>query len=352
MKKNNFTPLFLFALLLTMPLLTACVTYTSSSGTATTTSIGKILTYPVPINLAKVYGPAYKASNTVPFWILLASFTIAFAIIWLSTNYVKILKDQRGPRMAIAIAVSAIAILATPLAFWIMKLIDTFTLLSVIAILILGIYTIWTMTHDQWARNAKINADASSSLAATGQQNAETQRQKAQTREYKNKTAKAASEGLHHQLNEIRKLKPISERVMRNLQRIRTRNAYPVNKNSISMLLRDVSTLRTDIGKFITFATENDRLLSTMSDAHYDYTAGTASGITGLNAGKAKINDINKETDDLGSTIAAMAETLQNNGIPDKDANNHLLSWAEVVINILNRMERDIVLEEQMIEKI
>ncbi len=315
-------------------------------------SVLNVINYQVPINVAPLYSKTYAGSNTVPFWLLVAAFAILFSIVWLASSYINLFKEEKnkGPRSIFAIAVSFIALFGTPLAIWLMKVIYTFTTLSIIALLILGVYIIWTLTKSGWAESAKTNADSSKIIADASSKNALTKKQNYDTKAYKEKTMKASSEGVHYQIREIKKTKTNMQRILRSLQDVKRKNTYPVGKNTISRLTGDMSKVRTDLGKIIPFISENDRLLSTMSSSDYEVTA--PSNLTGLTVGgKSIIDNLKKETGDLGSTISSMAESLQKNGIPDAEANNRLISWAEVAINIANRMERDIVLEKQMIER-
>ena len=102
----------------------------------------------------------------------------------------------------------------------------------------------------------------------------------------------------------------------------------------------------------MTFASNNDRIMSVMSKA--DYKEVTPANLTGRDAttGAAEINaGTDKQTSDLGHSISAIADIISK-GIQNADDMNHAISWTESSINITNRMERDIVLEQQMIEKI
>jgi len=321
--------------------------------------------WPVSINAAPLYGQRYASNHTVPFWLLVASFAVVYSILWLASNNIPIFKakqglNTRGPRAMFTLAVTFIALFGTPLAIWIMWVIYTFTLLSIIAITILGIYVIWTLTREQWAANAKKNADSSKVLADAATSNAASDRQNEQTKEYKEKTKAATRKGLRYQLREIRKMEKDMDLIASHLYGVKKRGVYPPNNTSLSRIIRDVSTVRKDLGNIISYATNNDRIMSTMSTNNY--TENNATGLTRVNPQSTPPNAIDHtssiragvetQTNDLGHTISAIADTLQTRGIPDLQTNNKLISWAEVGVNLAKRMERDIVLEEQMIEKI
>ncbi|MFA6072562.1 MAG: hypothetical protein WC758_00415 [Candidatus Woesearchaeota archaeon] len=324
-----------------------------------------VLNWQITINAAPLYSQRYANSNAVPFWLLVASFAVVFSVIWLASNNIPIFKKKtdvntKGPRTMFTIALSLIALFGTPLALWIMWVVYTFSLLSIAAITILGIYVIWTLTREQWATNTKKNADSSKlfsdakkTKAAAKTANAESERANEKTKEYKLQTKEATRKGLHFQLREIRKLQRDMGSIVDNLTRIKRRNVYPPTNTSLNRIAGDLSRLRQDLGHILSYSTNNDRIMSTMSTNNY--TEGNIAGLTELHATNktAHIKQaIETETNDLGHTLSAMGETIQTTGIPDITTINRLLSWGDVAINIAKRMERDVVLEEQMIEKI
>jgi hypothetical protein len=126
-----------------------------------------IFSYPVSINVAPAYSKAYAANHTVPFWLVVATFAVLFSIVWLASAYIVLFKDpkNKGPRSMFAIAISFIALFGTPLAIWLMWVVYTFTTLSIIALIVLGTYIIWTLTKSVWAENAKTNSESSKTLA-------------------------------------------------------------------------------------------------------------------------------------------------------------------------------------------
>ena len=189
-------------------------------------AIWNVFNYPVSINVAPAYSKAYAANHTVPFWLLVAAFMVLFSIVWIASANIKIFKDpkNKGPRAAFAIAIAFISLFGTPLAIWIMKVVYTFTLLSVIAILILGVYIIWTLTKSGWAESAKTNAESSKTLADAKEQNAATDRQNEKTKDFKEKTKLASRNNIRQQLGQIRLFKSDLEHLLSRFQRIKNRN--------------------------------------------------------------------------------------------------------------------------------
>jgi hypothetical protein len=313
-----------------------------------------ILNYPVTINAAPMYSKTYAANNTVPFWLLVATFCILFAVVWIASSYITLFKDakNKGARSMFAIAVSFIALFGTPLAIWILKVVYTFTLLSIIAVLILGAYIIWTLTKSGWAESAKTNAESGQTLADAKKKNGEIARQNDQTNAYNKATKFAAARGIHAQLSEIKVLKQKLKRLLSDFYRIKKKNHFPVNTNDLNRLARDVSIVKTDYGKVESFKTNNDRIMSVMSNRDYDTTNDTGLPRRTPPANTASLRaEIESQTADLGHSISAISDAVQT-GIPTVVVMNNVINWTESAINITNRMERDIVLEKQYIEKI
>jgi hypothetical protein len=320
--------------------------------------IFNVFNYPVSINVAPAYSKAYAASHTVPFWLLLATFAILFGVVWIASGNINIFKDKKnkGARALFAIAVSFISLFGTPLAIWIMKVVYAFTVLTLIAVSILAGYILWTLTKGEWAKNAKANSDSSKILADASQKNAETARDKEKTNVYKEKTNLAASKGLHSQLREIRNLRAGLKNLLTDFNRIKTNNHFPVPANALSGPLRDLVKVNESIGKIHSFNTANDRVMSLMSTNAYNTTnTGTLTQLTPNPAGNNSIAalkaQVDTQTNDLGHSIGAIKETI-NAGIPNVQTLTNLMSWSESAINITNRMEKDVVLEKQLIEKL
>jgi hypothetical protein len=324
-------------------------------------SIFGVINYPVAINVAPMYSKAYAANNTVPFWLLVASFAILFSVVWIASSYINIFKDKKnkGPRAMFAIAVSFISLFGTPLAIWIMKVVYTFTLLTIIAVLILGTYIIWTLTRSGWAESAKTNAESTKTLADAKTKNAESERQNAQTKEYREKTKLAARNGLKSQLSEIRRIKSGLKNLISDFYNVKKKKHYPVNNNTMMRFAKQVSSLNTyfeNLGKLISFTVPNDRIMSLMSNVSYDTTNTTGlsriNPIAGTQTGTASLAaDVETQTNDFGHSLSAIKDTIQN-GITNELTINNLINWTESAVNIATRMERDIVLEKQMIEKL
>lgn len=316
--------------------------------------IWSVFSYPVTINVAPLYSKTYASNNTVPFWLLIASFMVLFSVVWLASAYINLFKDpkNKNPRMMFVIAISFIALFGTPLAIWLMKLVYTFTTLSIIALLILGIYIIWTLSKSTWAESAKTNAESSAKLADSSRKNAETDLKNKQTKEFKEKTNLAAIKGIRSQISNINRLKEDLKHILSDFYRIKKRGMYPVGKNVLSRLAGETVRINDNMGKIISFNTENDRIMSLMSTRSYDELNTSNLNVVNPTSGTASLRaNVESQTKDLGHSVSAIKDTVQK-GISNENEINNLINWTESAINIATRMERDIVLEKQMIEKI
>jgi hypothetical protein len=84
----------------------------------------------------------------------------------------------------------------------------------------------------------------------------------------------------------------------------------------------------------------------------YKKTKPNKAGLGAMSGDKAALaKAVDTETNDLASTIMAIDQTLKA-GITDEATVNKLINWTTVSVNILNRMIKDIVLEEQMLDKL
>ncbi len=194
MNKKNFV---VFALvLLLLPIFVSAQASTGILG-GTEAEILKtvidIINFQIPIVGATMYGYTL-ANSTVPLWLLAAMFGIVYSIIWLASGFVKLFTDNanRTPRIIFTIAVTLIIIFATPVILKILVLVRLFTALSVLAIMVLGVFIIWVLFKSGWASGASTNAESSKSLADAKRMAAEAARQNEQTKDYKHKTAMAS----------------------------------------------------------------------------------------------------------------------------------------------------------------
>jgi hypothetical protein len=321
-------------------------------------TVMNIANYEVTFPASSVYGMD-PVSAKAPLWNYVFVFMIIFSILWLASAQVPLFKDQenQGPRKAFAIAFSFLTMLGTPAVSWVKKLISTFTNLAMIAILVLGVYTIWVIFKGGWAANRKTGATATSSMAEATREVAEAKRVNAQTAEYKKKTEHAIRHGMTQQVTAIKSLRGDLTTLLGKFNGYPGRAGAVSTDNSINKLLGKISS---DAGKILTYMTENDRMMTGMTKRLYD-----ESGTTGLGSSRAttaadiygpvgrRVTEVMKngdtQTNDLGRIISGMAERVRA-GIP---ANvNELRDMTAQAINITQRMERDIVLESQMIEKI
>jgi len=335
-----------------------------------------IINFPVPISGAtwwgyepklddkgKVSGSITMSSGTpsVPLWLLAAVFTVIFTILWVASGFVPLFKndENKGPRKFFVIAITLLTMFTTPVVLMLITMISTFTSLAYLAFLILGIYTLWVLFRSGWAGNAKENAASTRSLADAQQMSAEARRQMAQTDEFKDKTKKAAKTGVNQQGKAIRNLRKDLTRVLNDFTSIRKgRVTSNLGRNLEKRVMKDLSDISTDLGKILTFKTENDRIMSQMNSTNFATANRSTIPLNTTRAasqGQAQAIMVEKqvasETNDLGRIISGVMQEVRTNSITDANI-GRLIEMTSNAVNIATRMERDIVLEEQMIEKI
>jgi hypothetical protein len=98
-----------------------------------------------------------SAAYTGPLWILILGFMIAFSVIFLAAGKIPLFRDapSKGPHKMFSIAVSLMVIFSTPFLTALLGLVGTFTSLSMIAVLILGIYTDMGIIQRRMVRTIK-----------------------------------------------------------------------------------------------------------------------------------------------------------------------------------------------------
>lgn len=320
-------------------------------------TIINIVNYEIAFPAATIYG--YKSEDVkAPLWLFVFMFMIIFSILWLASAQVPLFKDQenQGPRKAFAIAFSFLIILGTPATKWMYTLIKTLTSLAFIAMIVLGVYTIWVIFKGGWAANKKTAAAATSSLAESAREIAEAKRVNEQTNEYKKKTEHAIRHGLNQQVASIRSLRTDLVKLASKFNGYSASAATKANAE-IDKLLTKISD---DAGKIISYMTENDRMMTGMTQNIY-----SADGNTGLGGTKATtkddafgkkgrlvteaMKDGDTQTNDLGRIIGGIADRVRKGIGPNI---GELKTMTTQAINITQRLERDLVLESQMIEKI
>lgn len=321
-----------------------------------------ILNYEIPIAGATLYGGYTIANSKAPLWLLFAVFAIVYSIIWLASGFIKLFKDDanRNPRIFFSIAISLIVIFATPVVLQIVSLIQTFTALSVIALLVLGVFIIWALFKSGWASGSAMNAESSRSLAQAAEMSAQAARQKAQAGEFERKTRLAKRNGVKKQRSLISNLRKDLTTVLSDLQSINRGNTYSsLGRSREQRVLNDLSRISRDLGGIISFNTQNDRAMSGMSGTYYSERNG-AGNLPRTQGGKEVLNaeaNLATETNDIGRIISGISQEIKTNGIsrtvPPPNGNiAKLLTMTENAVNVATRMERDIVLEEQMIDKL
>jgi hypothetical protein len=355
MNKNK-NKLFMFLILgiIVMPVFASAASILGGVENDVLDTVKGIITYEFTIPAAKLYGGGTASAPwTVPVWMLFAGFAAVYAILWLASGMLPLFKAEENKRSRIifVIAITIITLFATPVMIWILKLVTLFTTLAYIALLILGIYTIWTLFRSGWASNSAMNSESKKTLADATRLSAEAARENKQTESFEHKTAQAEKNGLKQQVKAIKGLNSDLSRVLKDFADIKSKGTYPPAATTVKRISTDMNKISTDTGKILTFQTQNDRIMAGMSASNYK--TGAASPLNALDAsGFSKIKaGVDSETNDLGRSISAIAQTIRNPGITAGTINN-LLGWTEAAINITNRMQRDIVLEEQMIDKI
>ncbi|MFA6072563.1 MAG: hypothetical protein WC758_00420 [Candidatus Woesearchaeota archaeon] len=336
-------------------------------------TVGNILSYKITIPVANLYTADPNLQDwTMPVWLLFAGFTVIFCVLWLASGVLPLFKadENKRSRTFFTIAITLITMFTTPVMMWILKLVTLFTTLSYIALLILGGFTVWTIFRSGWASNAVTNsesaksmADARRNMADAAQKNAESGRQTAQTGEYMHKTAQALTTGLHQQIEAVQSVTRNLRDIVTVVVAIERRGVYPAATPMTDNLLRDMNNISQNLGRISSFKTQNDRLMSGMTTKYYSETAkgsigsksaakkavkGVSPAIPALIEIKAKSD---AETNDLGRILSEMASNISA-GIKSKAAADKIINLGSTGVNILQRMEKDIVLEEQMIEKI
>ncbi|GIU69711.1 MAG: hypothetical protein KatS3mg002_0947 [Candidatus Woesearchaeota archaeon] len=353
MKKTLITILLLFILL---PNFVAAEDLLGGLGQDILSTVINIINYPVTFPAASIYG--YESgAGTAPLWAYVFVFMLLFSVLWLASGQIPLFKDDenKGPRKAFVIAFSALVMLATPLVPLLFKVLRLFTSLAIIAAIVLGVYTIWVIFKGGWASNKLYSAKSSEQLAKASQGFADAERQLKQTEEYEHKTAQAAAKGLKNQIKTIRSLRSDLESILKDLRQIQRGNATTIlGNNRTRKILKDLDRVRIDLGKLLSFQTENDRIMTGMSNINYNEHHRPGGLVSRTDTHVNIRRTVDTETNDLGRIIGGIGDAIRTQGITTGPNGNihHLIDLTLNAINILNRMERDVVLEEQMIEKI
>ena len=108
----------------------------------------------------------------VPFWVLILGFMIAFSVIHLASAKIPLFKNgPKGPHKMFSIAVSFMVIFSTPFLASLLILVSTFTSIGMIAVFVLGIYTIWALLRGGWSEQSKAISDANKMEADANKNN-------------------------------------------------------------------------------------------------------------------------------------------------------------------------------------
>lgn len=319
-------------------------------------AVGDIINYPIHIPAAQIYSNKTTQELTMPVWLLFAGFAIVFCTIWLASGFVPLFKapENKKIRIFFVIGVTLITMFVTPVMLWIVKLTVAATTITYLLLLVLVGYTIWTIFRSGWASNSAQNAMSTRSLAEAAQLSAEAARQNKQTDVYKEKTKMAAERGLTQQIGAIRGLRTNLGALLGDFTSMRKAAIYPPNVKSHQAAMKKIDRISVDLGRITSFKTETDRVLAGMKTVDYreDAAIESLSSTTAPVWGSRKANirqTVDTETNDLGRTIATIATELR--GVLNEPLLKNLIGQTEAAINITHQMEKDIVLEEQMIEK-
>lgn len=298
-----------------------------------------------------------NATDTYPVWSLLLSFTLLFTVLWVVSQNIPPFKgmEKKGPVKMFAIALSLLVLFSTPFLKLILVAVGTFTTLAYLGILVVGGYMIYVLTRSGIASGFESDVKSSQTLATAGELSAQVSRQKAQTEEFKEKTERAIHKGFTNQISAINSLRTDLGSLLGRFQKWNNKfrnGSYPsgstVPPKEVKEAVKIVGKISQDIGKIISFKTDNDRIMSGMRSKNY---ADSATGTINSNSEVVKIKkDLDTQTNDLGRSIAGIAESLQKE--IKQNVVEHLVAWTESSINITNRMSRDIVLEDQMLDKL
>ena len=323
-------------------------------------TVRNIMLLPVPaLGIAK--GEAYPQG--LPLFGLLLAFTILFSLLWLASGQVPLFKadGNKGARKMFIIAMSLLVIFATPFVSMLLTLVNTFQSLAMIAMLVLGVYTIWTIFRGGWSANKVTNSESSmksaqadKTLADAGMIVKEADRVERQAEAYEHKTAMAANNGLHQQATAINSLKTDLTNLLGQFSRARglVAGGAALGASQERSIINLMNKISRDAGQIASFKTNSDRLLAGMNTKRQK-----EGGVGSIGASEAKTNltmirsKDDTETNDLGRTIIGIAESVRTTGIKRSNIGN-LISWTTTAVSLVNQMSRDIVLEEQMIEKI
>jgi hypothetical protein len=314
-------------------------------------TVVKILNYEVRINMFNFSeGNQTGYAKAIPLWALFASFGIIYAVLWIASSKIQLFQENRTPRIIFVLGVTLIAMFTTPVASWILGLIGGFTTIAILLMVGLAAFIGWTMIKSTWANTAVVNAEASRSLADASRVSAEVSHQSAQTDEYKKKIAKAINTDLTQQVKAIQRIKEQLKNVVSVIMREKNAGHLPLTSNSKRQVENVMNRIQQDLGKISSFKTEGDRLMAGMSKKLYsEGTPGSLGGTT--RGGLVQIQkDADTETNDAARSIIGLSQVIVK-GIIDNQSASDAVGYANSAINHLNRMEKDIVLEEQMIER-
>ena len=316
-------------------------------------SVKKILYWQIP-------APAYivdSGYSGLPLWVTFLVFTLLFAILWLSSGTVPLFKAKENiaSRKMFVAALALLVIFTTKAVFWIVKVINMFTALTIIALSIIGIYTIYVIARSNYADDKKINAESSKKISEAEVVESEVKKTKAGIRNQNDKLNQAQRYGLQYQSRKLREIEMDAEDVVTGLNRARPTLRKPtekLGKTATDRIIRQLNDISVKLGTVLSYNTNNDRILSGMSNRAYVENPTGAPTLTGLEGNRIQISrNIDKQTNDLSHAINGLRAIIQMEDITGENI-NRLIEVSLNTVTILKRMQRDIPLESQMIERI
>ena len=191
------------------------------------------------------------AAEEIPLWVLVLGFMIAFSVIHLAAGRIPLFKEAKGPHKMFSIAVSLMVIFSTPFLVGLLSLVGTFTSLGMIAVFVLGIYTIWTLFKGGWSQQSK-------DLAESNQMSAEAKEMNMEAKALKD-SARAGRKGLDDQKRALRSL--VGDRGVLGSGLFRRKGAISLDVEHNKRLLNQLDQLSEHLGQSGRITGEREKAL-------------------------------------------------------------------------------------------
>ena len=311
------------------------------------TTVGNILNFQIPIHASQLYG--YSSNNMfVPIWALFAVFGMLFSVLWLASGNIPLFKtaETKGPRKMFIIALSMLTMFTTPIIKWILNLITAFTGISIVLLLVLGGYTVWTIFMGGWRNNMAQNRE-SRGTAQTRIAAANSLLGDAQIKEHDNlikeqKLQNAMNYDLNNTVIRIRDIRGRWRRVAKDLSNITTiKGGVTKQKSAFTDAYNNMREIINDSNKIINYETEVDTLIKT--DKQYGASLKNVS-----EEGTALANLTKQYAATMTVIIGEMRQLSQK---IDPALIKNVISYIDKVIQITEQMERAATAEEYGVKK-